>query len=333
MYGSIIRSHSEGRTKKKRKVDDKIEDYHSQPEPYSYLNEEGQMIAESKIEKMKLFLQSLREHIPSEDEYITNSISFSQNNTEKEIEIVKVLFLSYFIGRCNPPHNGHIFALTRLLNDIIIEQRKGTEAKALILLGSGPKKQRTGDNPIPFDLKSRFIRYKLKQELGINDAVLDSICQIEEMNNAFKDVPQFVREQLERKDIDSISSIRITHYAGDKDGDASKLAGVGERSEATAIDLTNSITPVTRVTESLAPMANGREVMSATKVRKDVYASTNIEQWFSKYGEFYGEFSEEIYREIKQFDGVKLKKGGKTRRKLIKPAKRKTIKKRKTTKL
>jgi len=324
MSQPIIRSHSEGRQSKKRKRNE-IERSHSQPDPYSYLHEEGQMIADSKIENMKQFLHSLREPVPSEDEYITNSISFSQSQQP----ITQVLFLSYFIGRCNPPHDGHIFALTRLLNDVIIEQSKGAEAKALILLGSGPKKQRTEDNPIPFDLKSRFIKYKLKQELRITDAELDSICQIQEMNNAFTDVPRFVREQIKGKDIDSISSIKITHYAGNKDGDASKLAGVGARSEATAIDLTNSVTSVTIDTEPLAPMVSGKEVMSATKVRKDAYKSLTKEQWFSKYGEFYGEFSEEMYREIKLFDGVKLKKGGKTRRKLvklIKRRKRKTIK-------
>jgi hypothetical protein len=325
MSQQIIRSHSHATGNKKRKIDEQIERSHSQPDPYTYLDEEGQMIADSKIEKLEQFLQSLREHIPSEDEYITNSISFSQSQ-QQEQTVTQVLFLSYFIGRCNPPHNGHIFALTRLLNDVISGKGKGTEAKALILLGSGPKKQRTGDNPIPFDLKSRFIKYKVKQELGITDAQLDSICQIQEMNNAFTDVPRFVREQIEGKDIDSVSSIRITHYAGDKDGDASKLVGVGERSEATAIHLTDGSTPVTRVTESLAPMASGTEVMSATKVRKDAYEKLTREQWFSKYGEFYGEFSEEMYREIKQFVGVKLEKGGKTRRK------RKKLKKRKTTK-
>jgi len=324
MSQPIVRSHSVVTQTKKRKIF-KIERSHSQPEPYSHLNQEDQMIADSKIEKLEQFIHSLREPAPSEDEYITNSISFSQSQQEEQ-PVRQVLFLSYFIGRCNPPHNGHIFALTRLLNDVLSEKRKGTKAKALILLGSGPKKQRTGDNPITFDLKSRFIKYKLKQELGITDAQLDSICRIKLMDNAFTDVPRYVREEIEGKDIDSISSIRITHYAGDKDGDASKLAGVGERSEATAIDLTDGSTPVTRVTESLAPMANGTEVMSATKVRKDTYASTNIEQWPSQYGEFYGEFSEEMYREIKQFVGVKLKKGGKTRRK------HKKLKKRKTTK-
>jgi nicotinic acid mononucleotide adenylyltransferase len=58
----------------------------------------------------------------------------------------------YFIGRLNPPHNGHIKAL-----ETLVEMAKRENSVALILLGSGPKRERTLDNPITFELKKQFI--------------------------------------------------------------------------------------------------------------------------------------------------------------------------------
>lgn len=301
----------------------------SNPNAYSTSSLSERKIADLKIAEFGKYLYTLNEGKQAEEEvfqedYVTNSISFGQNQVVEGRPEPSVLFLSYFIGRCNPPHNGHIAALKTLLNEV---KKNGSESKALILLGSGPGQQRTMDNPISFELKQEFIRHKLKAELGITtDTEFDSLCEIQKMKNPFSDVPYFVRRNIEGKDVDNISAVRITHYAGDKDEDSSKLVGVGERSVTTPVDLTNGTKVVTNMTEAISPTIGGSEVMSATRVRQDAYTNLTKEEWLSKYGEFYGpEFSEKMYNEIKAYQTVKFKKGGKRRKT------RKNITKRKRT--
>jgi hypothetical protein len=59
-------------------------------------------------------------------------------------------YLYYFIGRLNPPHSGHIAALTKL-----VKTANQNHSIPLILLGSGPKGVKTLDNPISFQLKKK----------------------------------------------------------------------------------------------------------------------------------------------------------------------------------
>jgi len=65
----------------------------------------------------------------------------------KEEGIINVY---YFIGRLNPPHQGHITALMELIKRAILDNLDNPNYKIIILLGSGPKKLRSLDNPLPF---------------------------------------------------------------------------------------------------------------------------------------------------------------------------------------
>ena len=67
----------------------------------------------------------------------------------------------YFLGRLNPPHKGHIQALV----DMITLAHAHSPIPPLIILGSGPKQERTLNNPIPYDLKEEFIRTMLESKL------------------------------------------------------------------------------------------------------------------------------------------------------------------------
>ena len=70
----------------------------------------------------------------------------------------------YFVGRANPPHDGHIEGLLMLCLYAI--EHGG---KAIILLGSGPNGgARTSKDPLDFDLKSKFIKDKLKDKNNIS---------------------------------------------------------------------------------------------------------------------------------------------------------------------
>ena len=101
---------------------------------------------------------SITEFYSSRPDFLPTSISFF-----------------YFIGRLNPPHNGHIAALHSL-----IIMARDDNSFPLILLGNGPqskscsKDQQTTnklDNPIDFELKKEFIQYKLLTQYGIDPTI------------------------------------------------------------------------------------------------------------------------------------------------------------------
>ena len=84
--------------------------------------------------------------------------SFGGEEQKEEQENDKnTLYFSYFIGRCNPPHEGHFHMIQETIS---AAQTNG--GKALILLGSGPKAKsgedrRTEKDPLPFLLKKMII--------------------------------------------------------------------------------------------------------------------------------------------------------------------------------
>jgi nicotinamide mononucleotide adenylyltransferase len=211
---------------------------------------------------------------------------------------------SYFIGRLNPPHSGHIMALFRL-----IELARSQESRPLILLGSGPKKLRTMDNPIPFELKKAFIERKLAR-MGVDP----SEYILEEMGSPASDVSRYVYEgmnSLSEEQRASLSQVVITHIAGDKDEDASKLNFIKEGLKKTAQTLAPNAKIVTNTESIPAEPVHGVSAkiaaMSATKVRKAAYncflrTERNIDAGIScfgeEYGEFYDELTPDIFREI-----------------------------------
>jgi glycosyltransferase involved in cell wall biosynthesis len=211
----------------------------------------------------------------------------------EEIVINTTKTFMYFIGRLNPPHKGHISALVAL-----IDAAKEKGAVPLILLGSGPGKVRTMDNPINFETKKDFITTKLGQ-LGFEENT-DYI--IKEMTNPARDVAEYVAEGLENADIKP-DNIQITHVAGDKGDDAEKLMFALNAGVNTAEIMMPNV-PVSKNVAAITAVAasNAGPAMSATIVRKDAYRSlidgTGYEGWFAKYGDFYGTNAEAIYNAI-----------------------------------
>jgi len=201
----------------------------------------------------------------------------------------------YFIGRLNPPHNGHIRALVSL-----IETAKEKGTVPLILLGSGPGKARTMDNPIDFETKKKFIVDKLaSEEYGFEENT-DYI--IKEMTNPAANVADYVYNGLETSGADP-TNIEIIHVAGDKGDDAEKLmfalnAGVKAAERAMPnVPVSKNVAAITAVAAS-----NAGPAMSATIVRKDAYRSvideSGYQGWLEKYGDFYGKFAKDVYEEI-----------------------------------
>ena len=193
------------------------------------------------------------------------------------------LKIFYFIGRLNPPHEGHIDALMQM-----IERANAENSVALILIGSGPKGIRTMDNPVTFETKCEFLKYIIPPHLKY---------AIRPLKNPIADVEQWFHNVLTH--IESPTRVSFIRFAGDKGDNATKFKHVDIRFESLhpkAESLTVALPPV---------MATFSKEMSATIVRKDAYNALikagpegGYHIFREKYGGFYKEFTGQIYREI-----------------------------------
>ena len=190
----------------------------------------------------------------------------------------------YFIGRLNPPHPGHIETLIQM-----IQYANADNSVPLIILGSGPKRERTMDNPIPFETKEAFLRYILPRGLKY---------EIRQMTTGLADVELWYQSILSH--IKPPSCVEFIRFAGDKGDNATKLSymdtHLGKLPKCSA--RTFPIPPV---------MANASTELSATAVRKFAYKShldelnkgkNGFAAFEAKYGGFYKEFTRNIYSDI-----------------------------------
>lgn len=196
------------------------------------------------------------------------------------------LKIYYFIGRLNPPHEGHIAALTQM-----IEEANASNSVALILLGSGPfEGERTMDNPISYESKVDFLRYKLPPHLKY---------EIRQMTKAADDVTLWYQSILSH--IESPSSVEFIRFAGDKDGNLEKSSYM----EKTLLN--RFPTSKASATSVKAKMANAKTAKSATAIRKFVYEAhikeleggpKGFDAFREKYHELYLDFTQQMYDEI-----------------------------------
>jgi len=241
---------------------------------------------ESKREQFRTFLNSL----------IDNSIE-QEDTIELDIPNTLDKHFFYFIGRLNPPHDGHIAALEALIN-----KANAFGSVPLILLGSGPGKLQTLDNPIPFSLKKEFIESKLSEKKIGEMPIVPNMYRIEEMASPAGQVSNYVMGSLE--DNINYDEITITHVAGGKDEDTTKLAFAlnAARKTAESIQPGAQITASTFAVEAKPSVASSDQPMSATQVRKSVYndylEGKGFDEWNPQYKEFYGTMAHQIYDAI-----------------------------------
>ena len=196
------------------------------------------------------------------------------------------LKIYYFIGRLNPPHEGHIAALTQM-----IEEANASNSVALILLGSGPfEGERTMDNPISYESKVDFLRYKLPPHLKY---------EIRQMTKAADDVTLWYQSILSH--IKPPLSVEFIRFAGDKDGNLQKSSYM----EKTLLNrFPESKASATSVK---AEMANAKTAKSATAIRKFVYEAhikeleggpKGFDAFRAEYHKLYLDFTQQMYDEI-----------------------------------
>jgi len=112
----------------------------------------------------------------------------------------------FYIGRLNPPH---LFHLLSLFTAIFIARHHGT--KALFILGSGAKHEEK-DNPLPDELKWKFINRKLS-EFGF---VANTDYKIVRLGYANTNVRDFIVEEVRSSPPPPQEDITIVHIGGDK---------------------------------------------------------------------------------------------------------------------
>jgi hypothetical protein len=239
--------------------------------------------------------------------------------------------------------------MTEMLAHVNKERLKGVNAKALILLGSGPKPKRAGDshqtsdNPLDFVLKQKVVKSKLIEvlptmiESGLDSSsdTLDDLCTIQEMTTPFSDVSKFVEDTIESEEISSISSIKIFQYAGNKDDDGTKLTSILDHSHQVAVkkidekkmdleeenELRDKVIPISVGVIALEPMSSGAESMSATQIRERAY-NEEMKEWMTYYHSFYKDNSEEVYAAlITHQEEYRTKQSSKVKRSATKRAK------------
>lgn len=193
------------------------------------------------------------------------------------------LKIFYFIGRLNPPHEGHVRSLIQM-----IERANAENAVALILIGSGPKGIRTMDNPVTFETKCEFLKYIIPAHLKYT---------LRPLKNPMADVEQWFHNVLTH--IESPLRVSFIRFAGDKGDNATKFKHMDTHFESLhpkSESLTIALPPI---------MATATKEMSATIVRKDAYKALlkagpegGYHIFRELYGGFYREFTGQIYREI-----------------------------------
>jgi hypothetical protein len=305
----------------------KSEIIYSQPNPYSHMKSEEKEEADEKIIKFdnyieklfEVYLESLGDEDINEENYTADEIELENENGQDEANFF------YFIGRLNPPHDGHIFALKELVSKAM---SKGS--KALILLGSGPQQpgdgdKRTFENPIPFKLKKEFIEQQLKS-IRANEG---TNYIIQPMNTPHGDLARYISESLKNKNVSDIKEIKINHFAGGKDEDATKLKSILDfASKVAASENPGASVSANVVVIEPKPNESGLQPMSATQVRKDAYKTyldgTGYEGWLQQYKVFYGTMAQEIYEEI-LYPIYKLERNGLNKEDEIKPLVREYI--------
>jgi hypothetical protein len=256
---------------------------------------------DDKVANFEAYLVRRAEEIANgsnNNDYIAQEITIEEPKKVASAAGPKKIYKPFFIGRGNPVHDGHEYAMVQMLNMVIEAQQNGSHSIGLILLGSGPNGgERTMDNPITFELKADIIRGKLASENYNNRKGFkegrDYIIQ--RMTNPARDVSNFVKEGLP-DDIEL--DVKVIHIAGDKGGDVGKLNFIekpvrGSLPAAAAFSFGSS---------GLVPKksASGKD-MSATEVRKDAYIAylqNNPKLWKDKYRWFYGDLTDRVYDEI-----------------------------------
>ena len=204
------------------------------------------------------------------------------DNKNKYLDELKDKNYYYFVGRLNPPHNGHITGLIQ-----VILKALNNNGIAILLFGEGPGGgKRTLNDPLDFNLKSSFVKNKLILELQkLKDEGTEILQEIEipylftsgrvkilPMSKPVDQIRKIIREDLDDLyDLYREIIINVTRTSGTKDDDIKKLAWMEKALKLGLIKPDGSIAPINTYVIGINPVEkeDSDTAMSATQVRKD----------------------------------------------------------------
>jgi hypothetical protein len=172
----------------------------------------------------------------------------------------------------------------------MIETANADGSVPLILIGSGPKGLRTMDNPVTFETKTEFLKYRLPHHLKY---------VVRPLRNPLEEVTSWYHDVLPH--INEVNQVSFIRFAGDKGDNAIKFKHLDERFEQLHSAANSRTVPIKPV------MASTSKEMSATIVRKTAYScllnqmkglGDGLAMFTQQYGKFYGDFCPHIYTEI-----------------------------------
>jgi len=191
----------------------------------------------------------------------------------------------FFIGRLNPPHSGHIAALSQM-----VEIANAEGYMPVILLGDGPAKEQM-ENPISFELKRDILLSKLRGEYVVL-----------QRTNQLHQVMSFVKTSIARHSGGALHSVNIMQVAGNKEEDTKKLDYMKPILADATKELVGPDIEITTGTMAIDAVEVGGMKMSATIVRLDAceefVAGGDGSHFLAKYSEFYGAFTPHVYAAI-----------------------------------
>jgi len=341
-------------------------DTFSQPEPLQVTpTTEGRITTAEAAAKIQMFNDNRDRYYKDLVDENTAKLEACQQvateDSDNAYEIERRGLYYYFIGRLNPPHEGHIEALLNVISNAI--ENGGI---AIILLGSGPNGgERTSKDPLDFDLKSAFVISKLKDRLkvkypGLNtdELFVNGRIQISEMGKTTEQIRSAIQNDISNQFFKELEAIRVS---GDKDGgeDLKKLAWIEKALGTGIIDSNGNIIPLTARVIAQAAVQGEGEAMSATLIRKIIYDmdphrnyDDRVDSFRDRTKRFYEtndrDYTKSIFdaisayhpfkevsgsdkTAIKKTKAIKPKKGGSKRRKLTKrKSRRRKLTKRKS---
>ena len=188
-----------------------------------------------------------------------------------------ILLLIYTLGRYNPVHAGHMASIMTA-----IKLAKKNNGKALILLGNGAAGAKR-DNPLSFDLKKRIIEKHIHPYYQGSYELLEKTSPV-------SDVIAFIEKNTRPG-----TTPNIVHLTAEKEAksgelpDAQKLKFINDYLKEAGYTTYSLAIPPTKI--------EGKD-MSATSVRRFANEK-DYEEFAAKYGDFYGEMTEEVYNAIR----------------------------------
>jgi hypothetical protein len=251
-----------------------------------YRTTQGQITEIERDEKINKFEKDL---LNIQQQILENDLKLKKKN--------KDLRIYYFVGRLNPPHDGHIETLRQLIQIAINQNRNNPNYKIIILLGSGPKNGNPLDNPLSFKTKKDFITYKLKILFPTTDNFdFDTNVEILDMNTAPLQISNVALSLI----TENIETIQMLRASGMKDGDVNKLKFI-ESSIRKLLSKFNDI--LTTDVIGIDPVTNEDDIdtpISATQVRLSILNDyiNSTDTFETEYRNIYERFLEKIKREI-----------------------------------